>query len=207
MWSRRSTTASRGLHRWRIDASDVNPIALQTSLAGRGATLLYDVFDLYPDLLGAYDVLFLLDVIEHIEEPKPFLEAALRHLKPGGIVIANVPALQRYFSVFDEVLGHYRRYDARSLVGEFRDLPIEPIDVRYWGFTLLPVLWARTLWMKRHDPSQSAQVARSGVLPPNKLANGFLTSLMKLETTLSARPWLGTSVLLAARWLPDPHPS
>jgi 2-polyprenyl-3-methyl-5-hydroxy-6-metoxy-1,4-benzoquinol methylase len=39
-----------------------------------------------------YDVAILFDVIEHIEPTRPFLEAVLFHLKPGGILLVNEPA-------------------------------------------------------------------------------------------------------------------
>ena len=36
-------------------------------------------------------------------------------IEPGGFVLIEVPALPGLFSVHDEVLGHYRRYNKRMI--------------------------------------------------------------------------------------------
>lgn len=57
----------------------------------------------------AFDVITLLDVIEHVAEPDWFLAKALRHLRPGGIVCIVTPDVT---SVAARLLGrrwwHYR---------------------------------------------------------------------------------------------------
>jgi 2-polyprenyl-3-methyl-5-hydroxy-6-metoxy-1,4-benzoquinol methylase len=40
---------------------------------------------------GTFDVLTLLDVLEHTAEPQPLVQLARRALKPGGLLIASVP--------------------------------------------------------------------------------------------------------------------
>ena len=74
---------------------------------------LYNIHDRAPDLAARYDAIILFDVIEHIESPAEFLASALYHLKPGGRVFINVPALQSLYSKFDVAVGHYRRYSKR----------------------------------------------------------------------------------------------
>jgi len=43
----------------------------------------------YLERIGQVDVVVLLDVIEHLEDPRATLAAALRHLDPGGIVVVT----------------------------------------------------------------------------------------------------------------------
>lgn len=43
----------------------------------------------YLDRLGGVDVIVLLDVIEHLEDPHGVLAACIRHLAPGGIVVVT----------------------------------------------------------------------------------------------------------------------
>ena len=69
-------------------------------------------------MLQAYDLVLLMDVIEHVDDDTAFLKTSLAHLKPGGIVVINVPAHMAFYSKYDEVAGHKRRYstaDLRSL--------------------------------------------------------------------------------------------
>ena len=66
-------------------------------------------------MLEHYDAVFLLDVIEHIPDDTAFLIAALQHLRRGGLIIVNVPASMLFFSDYDRVAGHVRRYTPGSL--------------------------------------------------------------------------------------------
>ncbi len=133
--------------RWTIDAVDLNAAALAHSAPGRGRTALYNIHDRAPNLAARYDALILFDVIEHIESPTEFLSSALYHLKPGGYVFINVPALQSLYSKFDVAVGHCRRYSKATLEAELAKAGIRKIDDRYWGLTMLPVLALRKLLM------------------------------------------------------------
>jgi SAM-dependent methyltransferase len=70
---------------------------------------------------GRFDLLLLLDVLEHVNEVDVFLDTLVRdNLTPGGHVLINVPAWPSLFSSHDVRLRHYRRFtpaSARSLVG------------------------------------------------------------------------------------------
>ncbi|MCG6928240.1 MAG: class I SAM-dependent methyltransferase [Acidobacteria bacterium] len=182
--------------RWTVDLTDVNQTALESAKAGRGRTLYYDVLQEEPELVGRYDVVCLFDVIEHVEHPRELLAASLRHLRPRGHLLLNVPALQWLFSAYDRAQGHVRRYDRASLVAEVGPLPCDVLDVRYWGMSLVPLLALRRL-VVGENPGPGT--LKRGFTPPGVLANGVLHALMATETTLLSRPPLGTSALLAAR--------
>jgi 2-polyprenyl-3-methyl-5-hydroxy-6-metoxy-1,4-benzoquinol methylase len=62
-----------------------------------------------------FDVILYIDVIEHIEKDDEELRLATQFLKPGGILIILVPALQWLFSPFDQAIGHYKRYTMTTL--------------------------------------------------------------------------------------------
>jgi SAM-dependent methyltransferase len=58
-----------------------------------------------------YDVILMLDVIEHVPDDRAFLrEFVSRSLAPGGVVLVSVPAWQSLFSTHDTALRHFRRY-------------------------------------------------------------------------------------------------
>lgn len=62
-----------------------------------------------------FDAILYIDVLEHIEDDRAEMAAAAARLSPGGALIVLGPAHQRLFSPFDAAIGHYRRYDRRTL--------------------------------------------------------------------------------------------
>src|SRR5690242_17435252 len=122
--------------KWNVDAMDLNAGALFHSEPGRGRTALYDIHDRTPELSARYDAVILFDVIEHIDDPASFMRSALYHLKPGGYVFINVPALQSLYSKFDVAVGHCRRYSKATLEAELAKAGVRKLDDRYWGLTM-----------------------------------------------------------------------
>jgi SAM-dependent methyltransferase len=181
---------------WVIDITDLHPSAVSGARRGRGRNLRYDVTEHHPEMVGAYDVVVLFDVLEHVDGPVRFLESLARHLKAGGHLLVNVPALRALFSGYDVAAGHLRRYDRASLAAEVVPAGFAVRDVRYWGLSLVPLLLLRKLLLAgRSGPD----VIRAGFRPPSPWVNRALIALMRAETALVSRPLLGTSLLLAAR--------
>jgi SAM-dependent methyltransferase len=70
---------------------------------------------------GAFDLVLLLDVLEHVDDDRALLETARQVLAPGGRVLVSVPAWPRLFGSHDMRLRHRRRYEpseARALLEE-----------------------------------------------------------------------------------------
>lgn len=63
---------------------------------------------------GSFDLVLLLDVIEHLDDEGPFLEDLRRTLAPGARVLVSVPAWQQLHGSHDMRLRHRRRYDPRA---------------------------------------------------------------------------------------------
>ena len=69
----------------------------------------------YKLLLGKFDTIIALNVIEHIEDDCLAFENCKKLLTPGGRIIILVPAFNFLYNSFDRELGHYRRYTSKSL--------------------------------------------------------------------------------------------
>ncbi|WP_136515412.1 class I SAM-dependent methyltransferase [Geomonas edaphica] len=66
---------------------------------------------------SVFDMVLLLDVMEHVEDDRQFLAKIVEHhLGPKGRMMITVPAFQSLFSAHDRALGHYRRYRLPGLV-------------------------------------------------------------------------------------------
>ena len=99
----------------------------------------------FPD--DTFDTVFVLDVLEHLEDEKWALDEIRRVLKPGGVAIIMVPAYMFLWGVQDEVAHHYRRYTMNSLlkkVGESTSL--EVLRSSYFNtFLFLPIFGVRLI--------------------------------------------------------------
>jgi 2-polyprenyl-3-methyl-5-hydroxy-6-metoxy-1,4-benzoquinol methylase len=62
-----------------------------------------------------FDTILYIDVLEHIQDDGAELARVGRHLRPGGHLVIVSPAHAFLYSRFDRKIGHYRRYDKRSL--------------------------------------------------------------------------------------------
>lgn len=179
-----------------IDGCDLNPAAVHRATLGRGNVFSYDLLS-RERISPAYDLLFLLDVLEHIEDDRGFLEAARAHLSSEGYILLNVPAHQWLFSCYDQAAGHERRYDREQLKELLQMSGFEIIDIRYWGFSLLPIVILRKALLEL--TSTSEDVYTRGFKPPGKLISDFLSGVGFLERSVLPRPPIGSSIALLAR--------
>jgi SAM-dependent methyltransferase len=62
------------------------------------------------------DSVLCLNVLEHIEDDVSAMRNLLERTRPGGKLIALVPAYPRLFNKMDKAVGHYRRYGKGELV-------------------------------------------------------------------------------------------
>lgn len=58
-----------------------------------------------------FDMVCAFEVLEHIEDDRAAMASWVRRLRPGGSVLFSVPAWRHRFGPWDELAGHYRRYD------------------------------------------------------------------------------------------------
>lgn len=93
-----------------------------------------------------FDLIVMLDVLEHIEDDTTALNHVFDLLSPGGRVIITVPALDVLWSQHDVANRHYRRYTRRLLSQRMVDagLAIDRIGY-FFGWTVAPMIGRRLL--------------------------------------------------------------
>lgn len=121
-----------------------------------------------------YDLIFLFDVIEHVEDDKVFCAQLIRdHLAPGGFIVMTVPAFRFLWSFHDQFLGHYRRYDRRQVADLASHLGLSHEDS---GFFFGSLLWVRVL-TGALDRLRGSQRDYSGV--GRWQGNGLVTTIVQ----------------------------
>ncbi|MFN8368772.1 MAG: methyltransferase domain-containing protein [Candidatus Kapaibacterium sp.] len=85
----------KGVFVCSMDISPVNPQkALKKYPYANHAGLVADAFEL-PFADGAWDCIIASEIIEHVPNPKAFVEELLRVLKPGGTLVLSTPYKER----------------------------------------------------------------------------------------------------------------
>ena len=96
-----------------------------------------------PELSGVpehrYDLVALLDVIEHVAQDREGLASIARRLKPGGRVLITVPAHQWMWSAHDRANHHHRRYSRKGLAELVRDAGLKLDHISYFNSLLFPL--------------------------------------------------------------------
>jgi SAM-dependent methyltransferase len=94
-----------------VEASELDPIARELASERLGREVKEAAL---PDLsmfpADSYDLIALLDVIEHVPDDKASLAAIMTRLKPGGALLLTVPANPWMWTAHDVAHHHHRRY-------------------------------------------------------------------------------------------------
>lgn len=140
-----------------VEAFEPDPRAFRRALANRPAASC-SVHQLgIEGIVGdeVADVIVMHDVLEHLADDHDAVERLHRLLKPDGILILSVPAMQWLFGYHDEQLGHFRRYRKRSL----RTVVQPRFDIRrirYFGASMIPLTLWFSRWRRRPYPTSTA---------------------------------------------------
>lgn len=111
-----------------------------------------------------FDLILMLDVLEHLEDDLSALESVVGMLKPGGKFVATVPALMSAWTAHDEVNQHQRRYNRSTFKTLISSAGLSVVFCHYYFvWTYFPkfmlrlkerVLGASTSEAQTHIPSQ-----------------------------------------------------
>jgi 2-polyprenyl-3-methyl-5-hydroxy-6-metoxy-1,4-benzoquinol methylase len=81
-----------------------------------------------------FDVIYTIDVLEHIEDDSIILKKINNSLKKDGLLLVYVPARMELFSDFDKKIGHYRRYHKKELEKKLKNAGFEIQKIYYHEF-------------------------------------------------------------------------
>ena len=177
----------------RLDAIEVDGEAREIASRRLG----HAVMDApLPGLAGvparSYDLIAMLDVLEHVDDDRAALKALAERLRPGGRLLITVPAHPWMWSAHDEVNHHRRRYTRRSLKAAVRDAGLK-LEMLAWFNSLLFPLAAAARVAGRITGKEDSD----DKLPP-AVVNRLFEWLFGLERYAIGRVPLPPGVSLAA---------
>ncbi len=130
---------------------------------------------------GRYDLIAVLDVVEHIGDDVGALRGMAECLAPGGRILITVPAHQWMWSAHDTVNHHHRRYSKATLDAAIAAAGLRHNGLRYFNSLLFPVAVAARVAGKLTGKDDSDDS------PPAKPVNAALEKVFGLERHLVGR--------------------
>lgn len=102
-----------------------------------------------PDISrNAYDMIALLDVLEHVEDDVAALRSMADCLKHGGKILITVPAHPWMWSNHDVANHHHRRYTRKSLANCLTKAGLRFDQINYFNSLLFPIAVTQRLAAK-----------------------------------------------------------
>lgn len=95
----------------------------------------------YPELLGRFDTIIALNVVEHIKDDKLAIRNCKKLLRADGRLVILVPAFQCLYNSLDKELGHFRRYRKKSLTQLLVSEEMKIIDKKYFNCAGIAGWW------------------------------------------------------------------
>jgi SAM-dependent methyltransferase len=88
---------------------------------------------------GPFDWILMLDVVEHLEEPRATLARARELATNRASLFLTVPAFESLWTRHDDLNHHFTRYDRFSLAAELSDTGWEMAESEYFFHWLAPL--------------------------------------------------------------------
>jgi SAM-dependent methyltransferase len=146
------------------------------------------------DLIVSNDTLCYLDEASQVD----WTLQCSQLLRPGGILIANVPAHDCFGGIHDRCVGIRQRFTPARVRRIFQGSSLHVRSVLYWPFFLAPAIFlARTIQRARLRREPDIDV-KSDIDLPGPRINSLLLALCRVENKLL--PWkpVGSSLIICA---------
>jgi len=146
----------------------------------------------------SFQLVVMLDVLEHLDDPVGALRHALSLLEPSGVFLATVPAFESLWTTHDDINEHRVRYTKRAFRRLAGAAGLQLDRLEYFFHWTYPVKRAQHLLESLTRPSPTP------IRVPWAPLNSGLRMLSRLERSVTAR-WnlpFGSSLLAVGHRAP-----
>lgn len=176
--------------------TDTSPIAIEYCRK-RGLTNAFCcTLESFPHPEMRFELLTMLDVLEHIKDEGAVLRAAHQKLIPGGRILLTVPAYKYLWSIHDDLNHHQRRYVKSQLVDVLQANGFAVDFVSYFNTILFPSAFVGRIAKKLIKPTHDTTLN----IPVSPI-NSLLRTIFSFERLLLRKTSLpfGLSLIAVAR--------
>jgi 2-polyprenyl-3-methyl-5-hydroxy-6-metoxy-1,4-benzoquinol methylase len=147
---------------WSLDGIDISETAVRYASRLPYAEIRQGSVTDLPYADASFDAIVSTDVMYHrLVDPHAMLSQCCRVLKPGGLLVLNLPAYQWLRSYHDEHVQTGQRYTLHSLAAIMERHPLQRLQGTYWNALLfVPLVLKRKLF------AGSQQHSDVGEFPP-----------------------------------------
>lgn len=129
----------------------------------------------------SYDMVALLDVLEHVVDDKGSLRAVYSRLKPGGALLLTVPINPWMWSKHDVAHHHHRRYRSSEIEALAKEAGFRIDLMSPFNSLLFPLIAGVRAWGKLRGRDSADDVM------PSKPVNAVLDRVFGMEAPLIGR--------------------
>jgi 2-polyprenyl-3-methyl-5-hydroxy-6-metoxy-1,4-benzoquinol methylase len=166
---------------WSLHGIDISELAVQYARQDSAADIRQGSVTELPYADASFDVMVSTDVMYHrAVDPDVMLKECCRVLRPGGLMVLNLPAYNWLRSYHDDHVQTSQRYTLGSLTAAMSGHPLQRLYGSYWNALLFA-----PLVLKRKLFAGSAEHSDVGEFPP--WADSLAYTLMNWENTWICR--------------------
>jgi SAM-dependent methyltransferase len=139
-----------------------------------------------------FDLILVLDVLEHIEHPERVLRRAGQILTPNGRILVTVPAFNWLWTAHDDLNHHLTRYTTRMIRGTIQRAGLVAVDT---GYMFQSLVVAKLL-----ERARETLMSSSPRLPeiPSRVLNDLVQEWFRVEFALVSWLPFGSSLFAIA---------
>lgn len=178
-----------GFDIWGSELSSTEPVPDAEPYVKTGV----GVTDLPGGFRNAFQVILLLDVIEHLEDSERFLNELACSFPNATHYLITVPARAELWSNYDSFHGHRKRYAMQDMAGLARNLGWEILRLGYFF---------RLLYIPAYVVTRLPRQRQTEIRPPcgtMAAVHDMVAHILALEARILPASLPGTSLILTAK--------
>jgi len=106
---------------------------------------------------GELDAVISADLLCQLENPAAALAEFHRCLRPGGLLLLNLPACKGLFSYHDRAVGNLQRFSASEVRGLLAQAGFRGVQLTHWNSLLFPAVYVRRKFFPPKDQASDVK--------------------------------------------------